>query len=95
MRLIAVFVVATSLLAGAQGPAPDHWVGTPKRAAVNAWLRGKTAGFDGVIDFDAVTKDPAHATQIAPTLHVGDHLHPNDAGYNTMANAIDLKLFAR
>jgi lysophospholipase L1-like esterase len=67
--------------------------GETKRAAVNAWLRGKDSGFDGVIDFDAVTKDPGHPMQILPTLHAGDHLHPNDAGYNAMANAIDVKLF--
>jgi lysophospholipase L1-like esterase len=23
----------------------------------------------------------------------GDHLHPNDAGYKTMANAVDLAIF--
>ena len=68
--------------------------GETKRAAVNAWLRGKTNGFDGVIDFDAVTKDPEHQSQILPSLHGGDHLHPNDAGYTAMANAIDLGLFS-
>jgi len=87
--------VIAGILLPFEGAAYYTATGEAKRTAVNAWLRGKTAGFDGVIDFDAVTRDPAHATQIAPTLHMGDHLHPNDAGYNTMANAIDLKLFAR
>jgi lysophospholipase L1-like esterase len=32
---------------------------------------------------------------VPDTLHRGDHLHPNDAGYQAMANAIDLKLFTR
>jgi len=87
--------VIAGILLPFEGAAYYTATGEAKRTAVNAWLRGKTAGFDGVIDFDAVTRDPAHATQIAPTLHMGDHLHPNDAGYSTMANAIDLKLFAR
>jgi lysophospholipase L1-like esterase len=68
--------------------------GETKRAAVNAWIRGKDNGCDGVIDFDAVTKDPEHPMQILPALHAGDHLHPNDAGYNAMASAIDVKLFS-
>jgi len=68
--------------------------GETKRAAVNAWIRGKDNGLDGSIDFEAVTKDPEHPLQILPSLHAGDHLHPNDGGYDAMANAIDLKLFA-
>jgi len=62
---------------------------------VNAWLRDKNNGFDGLIDFDAATRDREHPLQILPAWHAGDHLHPNDAGYNAMANAIDLKLFSK
>ena len=46
-----------------------------------------------MIDFDAITRDPAHPTKFLPSFDVGDHLHPNDAGYAAMANAIDLSLF--
>jgi lysophospholipase L1-like esterase len=62
-----------------------------RRDSVNDWIRHGGA-FDGVIDFDAVTRDPGHPTRFLPAYD-GDHLHPNDAGYQAMANAIDLKLF--
>ncbi|MGH9885305.1 MAG: SGNH/GDSL hydrolase family protein [bacterium] len=63
-----------------------------KRQAVNTWIR--TSGvFDAVIDFDAVTRDPAHPTQFLPAYDSGDHLHPGDAGYKAMGEAIDLALF--
>lgn len=66
--------------------------GEVKREAVNAWIRTSGA-YDGVIDFDAAIRDPAHPTRMLPAYDSGDHLHPNDAGYEAMANAIDLKLF--
>jgi lysophospholipase L1-like esterase len=67
-------------------PAKDR-----EREAVNHWIR--TAGaFDGVIDFDAVVRDPAHPSRLNPAYASADHLHPNDAGYQAMADAIDLKL---
>jgi lysophospholipase L1-like esterase len=49
--------------------------------------------FDAVIDFDAATRDPAHPTQFLPAYDSGDHLHPSDAGYKAMGDAIDLSLF--
>jgi len=64
-----------------------------KRQAVNAWIRSSGA-FDAVIDFDKITRDPAHPDRFLPAYDSGDHLHPNDAGYKAMADAIDLKLFA-
>ena len=65
----------------------------PKRAALNHFIR--TSGkFDGVIDFDAVMRDPTHPTRMRPEFDSGDHLHPNDAGYAAMGNSIDLGLFA-
>ena len=66
--------------------------GEVKRQAVNAWIRGSGA-FDAVIDFDRAIRDPAHPTRMLPAYDSGDHLHPNDAGYQAMANFIDLKLF--
>ena len=63
-----------------------------RRAAVNAWIRA-SGMFDGVIDFDAVTRDPAQLTRFLPAYDSGDHLHPGDAGYRAMADAIDLALF--
>jgi lysophospholipase L1-like esterase len=64
------------------------------REAVNNWIR--TSGtFDGVIDFDKATQDPANPTHFSAAADSGDHLHPGDAGYKTMGDAIDLSLFAK
>jgi lysophospholipase L1-like esterase len=38
-------------------------------------------------------RDPDHPTRIRADCDVGDHLHPNDAGYRAMGDAVDLKLF--
>jgi len=66
----------------------------PKRQAVNQWIR--TSGvYDGVIDFDAAVRDPQKPTRMLPQYDSGDSLHPSDAGYLAMANAIDLALFRR
>jgi len=59
------------------------------RQALNDWIRHAGA-FDAVVDFDAILRDPARSTQLDPTLDSGDHLHPGDAGYKRMAEAIDL-----
>jgi lysophospholipase L1-like esterase len=62
------------------------------REIVNQWIR--TAGaFDAVVDFDAVTRDPAHPKQFREGFNNGDHLHPNDKGYEAMADAIDISMF--
>ena len=66
--------------------------GEAKREAVNAWIRSG-GDFDGVIDFDAAVRDADHPTRIRADFDVGDHLHPNDAGYRAMGDAVDLKLF--
>jgi lysophospholipase L1-like esterase len=63
-----------------------------KRQAVNEWIR--TSGeYDAVIDFDLVTRDPERPTRFLPIYDSGDHLHPSDAGYAAMAEAVNLKLF--
>ena len=60
-----------------------------KRDAVNHWIR--TSGeYDAVVDLDRVMASPTDADQLRPTYDSGDHLHPSDAGYDAMANAIDL-----
>lgn len=67
-------------------------VGEAKREAVNQWIRTSKA-FDGVIDFDAATRDPNDPKKYLAAYDSCDHLHPNDAGYKAMAAAIDLGLF--
>ena len=66
--------------------------GEAKRQALNEWIRTSKA-YDGVIDFDQVTRDPAAPSKFLPKYDSGDHLHPSDAGYEAMGNAIDLGLF--
>ena len=68
--------------------------GESKREAVNKFIRTGGA-YDGVIDFDAAVRDPGHPARFLPMYDSGDHLHPNDAGYKAMADAIDLSLFKR
>jgi lysophospholipase L1-like esterase len=63
------------------------------RQTVNAWFRTNTV-YDALIDFDAVARDPVTLTNLLPAYDTGDHLHLNPAGYQAMANAIDLNLFA-
>jgi lysophospholipase L1-like esterase len=68
-------------------PEKETW-----RKAINEWIRnGK--GVDGVIDFDKAVRDTQHPDRILPAYDSGDHLHPGDAGYKAMGEAIDLKLF--
>jgi len=66
--------------------------GEADRQTINRWIR--TSGkFDGVIDFDAVTRDPRNPSHLAPAMDSGDHLHPADAGYKALSDAVDLTLF--
>jgi lysophospholipase L1-like esterase len=62
------------------------------RQALNKWIR-TSGSFDGVIDFDAILRDPDHPSKLLARFAFKDHLHPNDEGYRAMAEAIDLALF--
>jgi lysophospholipase L1-like esterase len=64
------------------------------RQAVNAWIRAP-GHFDAVVDFDALTRDPAHPERMRPDMDSGDHIHPSIAGYRAMARAVPLGLFVR
>jgi lysophospholipase L1-like esterase len=57
------------------------------RRAVNEWIR-RSGRFDGVIDLDAVVRDPSHPQRLRPDFDSGDHLHPNGAGSRAMAAAM-------
>lgn len=63
-----------------------------KRQTINTFIKTSRA-FDGMIDFDAAVADPGDPTKLAPQFDSGDNLHPNDAGNEAMADAIDLSLF--
>jgi len=66
--------------------------GEAKRQAVNHWIRTSRA-YDAVIDFDRAIRDPDNPARMRAAYDSGDNLHPNDAGYRAMADAIDLSLF--
>jgi lysophospholipase L1-like esterase len=63
--------------------------GERQRQLLNHWIRTSGA-FDAVFDFDKAIRDPQHPDQMLPQYDSGDHLHPNDAGYQKMAAAVDL-----
>lgn len=62
-----------------------------QRSAINAWIRGSEV-FDGVLDFDAVVRDPARPSRMLPAYDSGDHLHPGDAGLAALAQSVDLRV---
>ena len=66
--------------------------GEAKRNALNEWIR-HSGVFAGVIDFDALLRDPGHPARMLPIYDNDDHLHPGDTGYNRMGDVIDLGLF--
>jgi lysophospholipase L1-like esterase len=68
--------------------------GETERQAINAFIRSGTSGCDGVIDQDVATHDPANPTWYLPAYDAGDHLHPNEAGLQAIANAVNLALFS-
>lgn len=77
---------------GGAGQGADTPAREAARQAVNAWIRTGGA-FDATVDFDAALRDPARPTRLLPAYDSGDHLHPADAGYRTMGDAVPLDLF--
>ena len=67
-------------------------IGEAKRQALNEWIRNGKA-YDGVVDFDKATRDPADPKKFLEKYDSCDYLHPSDAGYKAMGDAIDLSLF--
>lgn len=73
---------------GAGYASPD---GEAVRQGLNKWIQ-TSKEFDGVVDFNAATIDPANPLAFLPAYNIRDKLHPNDAGYEAMAKSIDLSL---
>jgi len=63
-----------------------------KRKALNEFIRHGKA-FDGYVDFEKAVQDPKNPDRMLAAYDGGDHLHPGDAGYKAMGEAVDLKLF--
>jgi len=74
-------------------PFENHVYFTVQREAVrlrvNDWVRTSGA-YDAFADFDRALRDPADPARLLPAYDSGDHLHPNDAGYAAMAQAVPL-----
>ncbi|MBL8554672.1 MAG: SGNH/GDSL hydrolase family protein [Phenylobacterium sp.] len=63
--------------------------GEASRQAVNAWIR-RSGEFDAVVDLDMALRDPDRPARLRADLQSGDWLHPNDAGYRAISDAIDI-----
>ncbi|SEW31599.1 SGNH/GDSL hydrolase family protein [Natrinema salifodinae] len=75
-----------------EGAVYYYEAGERKRQAINEFIRTSGA-FDGVVDFDKAVRDPDDPKCLRPEYDSGDTIHPNDAGYRAMADAVDLSLF--
>jgi lysophospholipase L1-like esterase len=67
------------------------------RKRFNEWMRDRTRGggaYDAVADFDLALRDPARATRLRAAYDSGDHLHPNAAGYQVMAQTVPISIFS-
>jgi lysophospholipase L1-like esterase len=86
---IRAYAVPILPFGGSTYDTADHQA---SRQTVNNWIR--TSGrWDAVIDLDAVVRDPANRNRLLASFDSGDHLHLTPAGYQAMANAINLSLF--
>ncbi|MGW4596443.1 SGNH/GDSL hydrolase family protein [Streptomyces sp. NPDC004457] len=74
-------------------PFQGHHGYTPAREAVRQQVNARIrAGgvYDAVVDFDKTLRDPYDPRRLRPEYDSGDHLHPSDLGYRTMAEVFDL-----
>jgi lysophospholipase L1-like esterase len=88
---IQVFGATLTPFEGAKYYSPEK---EALRQAVNTFVRSSRE-FDGVIDFDRVTRDPANPGRFLPAYDSGDHLHPGDKGYEAMGDAVPLEWFKK
>ena len=79
-------VEGVTLLPGYDTPAKEAL-----RQQVNAWIRDG-GEFDAVVDFDRIVRDPARPARLLEALASDDHLHPGDAGYAAVADAVPLSI---
>ncbi|MGQ4383824.1 SGNH/GDSL hydrolase family protein [Streptomyces sp. SAS_270] len=85
--------VLAATIAPCEGESLCTTAADTRRTAVNAWIRAGT-DFDGVLDFDAVLRDPDRPARLLPAYDSGDHLHPGDAGLAALADSVDLRLLS-
>ncbi|RMI28495.1 GDSL family lipase [Nocardia stercoris] len=61
----------------------------PARQQVDTWIRSQQLS-DSVVDFDAALRDPVNPRALAAPYASADGLHPSPAGYQRMADAVDV-----
>jgi lysophospholipase L1-like esterase len=88
---VRIYGVPILPMGGSNYDSPVH---EAARQTVNAWIRA-AGNFDAVIDLEAAVRDPANPTKLLAAYDSGDHLHLSVAGYQKMADAIDLALFTQ
>lgn len=89
-RHLKIYAATVTPFGGSFYDSPAHRADWRK---LNHWIRGSEA-FDGVVDFAAVARDPAHPARLLAADDHGDHLHFNPAGYARLAAAVPLRWFA-
>lgn len=77
---------------GAKGARAHTPYAEAMRQRINGWIRS-SKGFDAILDFDKVLRDPAQPDRQLPKYNSGDFSHPNAIGYREMAYSIDLRIF--
>jgi lysophospholipase L1-like esterase len=63
------------------------------RQSVNTYIRG--GNFDAFIDFDAAVRDTSNPPRLQAAYDSGDGLHLNPAGYQKLADTVNLTLFSQ
>ena len=63
------------------------------RNEFNDWLRTSDK-FDGCVDFDNAVRNPEKPEAFAQGFDSGDHLHPSEAAYKAMAEAVPESLLS-
>jgi lysophospholipase L1-like esterase len=96
-RRAGVAVVMTTYVPhvarAALGSAPEaDQAGEGERQALNRWILHNAGWFDGVVDFDAVVRDPADPSRQRPESASFDGVHPGPAGLRLMAEAVPVHL---
>ena len=65
-----------------------------RRLTVNGWIRASGLG-DGVIDADALLRDPRTGHRLDPRFDIGDGIHFTPAAMKVVGDAIDVSVFNR
>jgi alpha-L-fucosidase 2 len=83
-----------STLTPYEGAAYWNPTGEAAREQINGFIRSKASGCDAIVDQDAATHDPAHPSRYLPAYDNGDHLHPNNAGLQAIADSVPIDSLA-